>query len=66
MEKRCFKCNYEISNKESWYGLHPECFKQWFKVSSLDKFQNIISRKQSDEPLFNKAMNSSFFHGKFR
>ncbi len=66
MEKRCFKCNCETSNKESWYGLHPECFKQWFKLSSLEKFQNIISRRHSDETLFNKAINSSFFHGKFR
>ncbi|MBI5345799.1 MAG: HipA domain-containing protein [Chlamydiae bacterium] len=65
MKNRCFKCNIPVSDKESWYGLHHECFKQWFGVSSLDKFQNIASeRYENDSP--HKAINSSFFHGKFR
>jgi hypothetical protein len=66
MANKCFKCNGEISNNKSWYGLHPECFKQWFNLSSLENFQNIIARRQSDDPLLKKAINSSFFHGKFR
>ena len=66
MTKKCFKCNREIYNTKSWCGLHPICFKQWFNLPSLEKFQNILSRRQSDETFFNKAINSSFFHGKFR
>ena len=60
-EKKCFKCMGDILNDKSWYGLHV----QWFNLSSLELFQNILSRRQSDS-INNKSINSSFFHGKFR
>jgi hypothetical protein len=59
--KKCYKCQKPIKNA-SWYGLHINCFKKWFKVNSLEKFQNIISQRQNND----KIINLSFFHGKFR
>ncbi|KPK32255.1 MAG: hypothetical protein AMS24_04620 [Chlamydiae bacterium SM23_39] len=64
MKKKCFKCNRPIKSNKTWYGLHNECFKKWFNLSSLEKFENIIARKRSD--FSNEFINSSFFHGKFR
>jgi hypothetical protein len=61
----CSKCGRICENERSWYGLHEKCFLQWFHCDSLEKFQN-ISRRQVEEDLPNKVINSSFFHGKFR
>lgn len=61
----CYKCRLKVTG-DSWYGLHPDCFKQWFNVSSLEQFQNIASQRMSSDPLEERSVNSSFFHGKFR
>lgn len=64
--KYCFKCGLKIQKITTWYGLHPVCFKTWFKVSSLEEFQNLTSQKPSSEIIYGKNNNATFFHGKFR
>jgi hypothetical protein len=66
MQTCCFKCGLETTDGKRWHGLHHECFKQWFSLSSLEEFKNIASHHQSDNPVNNRSINSSFFHGKFR
>lgn len=62
----CYKCGLPADQVDLWYGLHHSCFKDWFKIPHLEKFQNIVSRRRSDDPLDVRGINSSFFHGKFR
>lgn len=61
----CLKCNLLIKPANSaHYGLHTDCFSEWFKTSksatfvSLQRRTNVTSLATSQE--------SSFFHGKFK
>lgn len=61
----CYKCGKANHPSEVWYGLHPSCFKKWFGLSSLERFQNIASHQATSDPL-SQGKRSSFFHGKFK
>ncbi|MBS0655825.1 MAG: HipA domain-containing protein [Verrucomicrobia bacterium] len=61
----CCKCA-ELLENESWYGLHKPCFMDWFELSELNNFSDIIPRSQSLAPLDPYENNISFFHGAFR
>lgn len=60
MKKICCKCRKSLIGEKDWYGLHRNCFKEWFNLKTLEKFLNIANRSPSQK------INSSFFHGKFR
>lgn len=66
---RCLKCLQSVNKKDSFYGLHKECFLEWFRLEQLSEFMDVV-RKDSDsggvdsEDL--REFNSSFFQGKFR
>lgn len=62
----CCKCTKPLINEEKWYGLHKNCFIEWFSLIKLSEFSDIIPRSQSLAPLENRAKNASFFHGAFR
>jgi len=62
----CCRCNKPLVDEERWYGLHKNCFMQWFALKELSEFSDIIPRSQSLAPLDNRAKNGSFFHGAFR
>jgi hypothetical protein len=62
----CCRCKKAVSNEENNYGLHKICFIEWFGLSSLTQFSDIIPRSQSLAPLENHGKNTSFFHGAFR
>jgi hypothetical protein len=62
----CCRCKKAIVDEQEWYGLHENCFVEWFGLSALDHFSDIIPRSQSLVPLENYGTNTSFFHGAFR
>ena len=65
----CLKCHLQIEPSEVvHYGLHPECFTEWFKLSSVAEFISLQRRAgSSSEPAASLSpQNNSFFHGKFK
>lgn len=66
MAKSCYKCNEQITDVDSSYGLHKTCFKKWFCLNEVGEFLDIASRSQSQAPLENQEGNISFFHGAYR
>lgn len=66
---QCLKCLKEIESPTlEHYGLHPECFEDWFNVAETENFTGLKRRQGSslDKPKCNLNQNSSFFHGKFK
>ncbi len=66
MNSICYKCKSKINRNDHWYGLHENCFIEWFKLSSLDRLQNLAARYQTEQPSIAGTKNSTFFHGMFR
>lgn len=65
--KNCCRClNVIPDEEEKWYGLHKHCFLEWFRLSELSHFLDIIPRSQSLVPPEKYESNTSFFHGAFR
>lgn len=62
----CCRCKKTMVEEEEWYGLHKNCFIEWFDLPVLLQFSDIIPRSQSLIPLENQEINTSFFHGAFR
>lgn len=62
----CCKCKKIVLDDEKWYGLHKNCFVEWFGLSELTQFSDIIPRSQVSAPQENQVKNTSFFHGAFR
>jgi hypothetical protein len=64
----CLYCNKPLGDKNT-FGLHNDCFKQAFNISSIDQFQD-WQRKEAiskDAPhLPEKPYLSSFFAGNYR
>lgn len=47
---KCLKCKKEISkNQISKYGLHAECFSDWFNVAYETDFNSIVTRNFIDK-----------------
>jgi len=66
---QCLKCLKEIeSSTTEHYGLHPECFQEWFNVAETEKFTWLQRRHSSslENPNSHSKQNNSFFHGKFK
>ncbi|WP_133128974.1 HipA domain-containing protein [Legionella nagasakiensis] len=66
---QCLKCLKEIeSSTAEHYGLHPECFQEWFNVAKTEKFTGLQRRHSSslENPNSHSKQNNSFFHGKFK
>ncbi len=66
---QCLKCLKEIEDSTSeHYGLHSDCFKEWFNVAETEKFTGLQRRHSSslESPNSNSKQNNSFFHGKFK
>lgn len=60
----CFKCCKDLSGLQTWYGLHVNCFAEWFKTN--ENFKNLTLRKEKpDETPDDSLPNESFFHGQF-
>lgn len=67
---KCLKCGEKFNKDEGrLYGLHKNCFSDWFGSDTPLEFDN-ISRKdatsESGENADFSEINSSFFHGKFK
>jgi hypothetical protein len=64
----CLKCRLPIIDLESTrYGLHSECFTEWFQVPSTAEFVSLQRRSITTEQSTNLIpQDTSFFHGKFK
>jgi hypothetical protein len=67
----CLKCRKTIDGR-SKYGLHEQCFVNWFKVDLKIEFESLVQRSVngaiSSQDLERKRSpnNTSFYHGKFK
>lgn len=64
---QCLKCLLNITDT-AHYGLHINCFKEWFHTAINDEFIS-LQRRISGSSLITKNLNesnASFFHGKFK
>jgi len=66
MALHCLKCKKPLKTAETWYGLHLDCFRQWFGLNQQEEFVDVTIRSQSMAPPEHRSINSSFFQGKFR
>jgi|GEM_PF-3606314 len=61
MYESCCKCFGKLALKDSWYGLHQRCFKDWFNLQDVGHFLDLVARSQSQAPQENQMANISFF-----
>ena len=70
MQQLCYKCLKTLDNTTNTiYGLHYQCFLEWFNLKSISDFGNVTAKgneKKNEETTGFSKINSSFFHGKFR
>ena len=66
MHASCCRCFEKLVLEESWYGLHKHCFKDWFGLSEVSHFLDLVTRSQSQAPQENQTANISFFNGAYR
>ena len=66
----CLKCQTIIIDPNiAHYGLHPECFTEWFNAPSRTEFislQRKHASSASNQSPNLSPQNTSFFHGKFK
>lgn len=64
----CLKCRLQINCPSSaHYGLHSDCFIDWFKVPKTAEFISLQRRAGTSNQTVNQTLqNTSFFHGKFK
>jgi|SRR5579872_1121718 len=64
----CLKCQLQIDHPSlAHYGLHPDCFIQWFKTPVTAEFVSLQRRSSASDQSDNQTtQNTSFFHGKFK
>lgn len=63
----CFKCLTNIDLKLARYGLHPECFSEWFSAPQIAEFVSLQRKSSASDRSTNLALqNTSFYHGKFK
>lgn len=64
----CLKCRLQIDHPTSaHYGLHPECFTEWFNAPKTAEFISLQRRSNTSDQLGNyTSQNTSFFHGTFK
>lgn len=67
MNTFCCKCFEKLALEDSWYGLHKNCFKDWFGLPNTSHFLDLVARSQSQAPQEeNHTANISFFNGAYR
>jgi hypothetical protein len=64
MTQQCYKCKGELAPQDAWYGLHPACFTEWFKLSTVCDFLDLVIRSRSHAPSEDDLV--SFFSGAYR
>jgi len=63
----CLKCRLQNDPSSTHYGLHPDCFTEWFKTPKMAEFISLQRRSSTSDQFTNSALqNTSFFHGKFK
>lgn len=63
----CLKCKYELKS-DAVYGLHQQCFAEWFGELNATEFKNLDPKKttssKTSHPEIQKERNT-FFHGNY-
>ncbi len=66
---QCLKCRRKINGAEK-YGLHEECFVDWFKTDLKNDFLSLQQRSTTSRDPEEKGSHDntsfSFYHGKFK
>jgi len=64
----CLRCLLPLVEEPSCYGIHSECFTEWFGVPSNATFTGLTRRSSAsnEESRDITPQNNSFFHGKFK
>ena len=65
---RCFKCQTVIKG-ESVYGLHANCFLEWFELTDLSGFSDLDFKKSTRYSSSHSSIEKttdSFYHGRYR
>jgi len=66
----CLKCKQTIIDpKTAHYGLHPECFADYFGIHAPAEFSSLQRRSSTSSDKSSASIapqNTSFFHGKFK
>ena len=65
---KCFKCQKDIKGK-SFYGLHVNCFLEWFELPGLLEFSNLDPKKFTCSSSAHSSIEKtkdSFYHGRYR
>lgn len=68
-QNSCYKCSSPITPQDkAQHGLHEACFEAWFQLKHLDDFRDLMAKESESKKTTGafSAINSSFFHGKFR
>ncbi len=64
---RCFKCQTAIKG-ESVYGLHANCFLEWFELTDLSEFSDLDLKKSTHYSSGHSSIEKitdSFYHGRY-
>lgn len=65
---KCFKCQTVIKG-ESVYGLHANCFLEWFELTDLSEFSDLDLKKSTRYSSGHSSIEKttdSFYHGRYR
>ena len=65
---RCFRCQTDIKG-ESFYGLHANCFLEWFELTDLSEFSDLDLKKSTRYSSVHSSIEKtadSFYHGRYR
>lgn len=65
---KCLKCLKSLEKNSGHYGVHKDCFSEWFEVPNDTKFINLTRRSaaSNEQSTDTYPQNNSFFIGKFK
>lgn len=62
----CLKCLQPLGTRPQHYGLHCDCFSNWFSVKNEATFTSLTRKFSASYQDNITPENDSFFHGKFK
>lgn len=66
----CLRCNQPLNSKQKFYGQHPDCFEQIFKVKPGTEFHSLARKNSESDRGENSEKNNphltSYFAGNYK
>lgn len=62
----CLRCRKPLTPSQGCYGMHPECFADWFEVPQTARLSDLARLSSELDSNIGTSKNSSFFQGTFR